>query len=64
MDSERKGAHGGLEDGSNRSFRMFAVRVRGSEETVIVTNHRGIDQPAMGDFADAGLKWLCEGQSS
>ncbi|WP_263409495.1 serine hydrolase domain-containing protein [Terriglobus tenax] len=46
------------EDGSNRSFRMLAVRVRGTGESVIVMNHRGTDQPAMGDFADAGLQWL------
>jgi D-alanyl-D-alanine carboxypeptidase len=52
------------EDGSNRSFRMLAVRVRGSGETVVVMNHRGTDQPAMGDFADAGLKWLCDSQNS
>ncbi|MBW8747018.1 MAG: beta-lactamase family protein [Acidobacteria bacterium] len=52
------------EDGSNRSFRMLAVRVRGSGEAVIVMNHRGTDQPAMGDVADAGLKWLCDDQST
>lgn len=51
------------EDGSNRSFRMLAVRVRETGESVILMNHRGTDQPAMGDFADEGLKWLCEGKA-
>ncbi|MEZ2346484.1 serine hydrolase domain-containing protein [Terriglobus sp. RCC_193] len=49
------------EDGSNRSFRMLAVRVRGSGETVVIANNNGTDFFAEGDFADAGLKWLVEG---
>lgn len=49
------------EDGSNRSFRMLAVRVRGTGESVVIANNNATDPYAEGDFADAGLKWLVEG---
>lgn len=47
------------EDGSNKGFRMLAVSVRRTKETVILMNNTGADQPAMGDFADAMLQAIC-----
>jgi D-alanyl-D-alanine carboxypeptidase len=47
------------EDGSNKGFRMLAVRVRRTGESVVITNNTGGDQPAMGDLADQILQEIC-----
>lgn len=47
------------EDGSNKGFRMLAIRIRRTGETVIFTNNTSCDQPTMGEFADDVLKIIC-----
>jgi len=47
------------EDGSNKGFRMLAVRVRRTGETVIIANNTSCNEQAMSDLADDILGIIC-----